>query len=33
MNPLFLDENKLANSQKTVKIMEKLAFGEPYNLH
>jgi hypothetical protein len=28
-NPLFLDENRLANSQKSVKIMEKPALWEP----
>jgi hypothetical protein len=33
MNPSFLDENKLANSQKIVKDIEKSAFWEPYNLY
>jgi hypothetical protein len=33
MNPCFLDENKLGNSQKIVKIREKPAFLGPYNLY
>jgi len=33
MNSLFLDEDTLASSQKTIKIMKKSLFLDPCDLH